>query len=740
MESGTTALSSSMPKRKCAPSETWGCPRRKPSAVLSANLRLAKSFFSGASINYRTRCTSSEGRLCDIFGDLSLWNEFFWQVGLELRELSPGQLSLVEMHGAHVPLEMPEQKHEAATLLHRLLTLHRCVVSVDLNGYIFKGHHQLICDALRKSPSLRKLKLCLLTMNTYASQSFAGALPHLHNLRELECRQVHFDRTFLDGLSEFLAGTESLTTLTMSHLHIEREDAIVILQGLKRNSTITTLSLNTCILSPVSSRCSVMFADYLRENQTLRTLSVTSRYLKNVIELRLIIRALFHNSTLSELNLVRFSLDNENIQLITRLLSQNRTLRSFHMVGCVWYERAPQYGADAGMHHMENFGSVSSRIRPWLVALTENKTLDELTLDLSCFNPDECRSFFRALALNASLKKITVERLRRKDVAEICRALRETGMRERFFLGIHHVIQDPVATLTECKELSCISVDSTILHDFDPLHTTLCLLPSCNHVTSLCLRVSQELFNGKVSSLIAQYITGTTVLRELELTFFFDSGNWNAADRPERALVQALSVNKSIRRLFIGGLCFDDTETQMLADTLQHSRALCDLSFYPDDYKSAISLIRKLSPNFSSNYTLLGMRLSKRRELGGDWFTVADVVRRNFSLVMRAAHFVMGTRHKYCAAAAELVHFNPGLVAKVQELASVDENEAVSRIKASLKSFSEMDDFMCLAGVVKYGVTCHRRDDGQKQLVDLGRDCWLCIRQYLKVGDILDAQ
>lgn len=713
---------------------------RRPPRTLSANLRLAKSYFSGASINYRSRCTGSDERLCDVFKDLPVWNEFFWQVGLELRELAPAKLSLVEVHCAFVPLDMPEQKHQAATLLHRLLTLHRCVVSVDLTGYIFKGHHQLICDALRRSPSLKRLKLCLLTMNTQASQSFANAIPYLESLEELECRQVHFDRTFLDALSDFLANTSSLTKLTMSHLHIEREDAVVILQGLNRNSTITTLSLNTCILSPVSSKCGFMFADYLRENKTLRTLSVTSRYLKNVVELRLIIRALFHNDTLSVLSLVRFSLDNENIQLITRLLSQSRTLKGFHMIGCVWYERAPQYDVDTELHDTEHFGRVSGRIRPWVLALSENKSLDDLTLDLSCFNPDECRAFFRALASNTSLKKVTVERLRRKDVAEICEALRQTGMSDRFFLGVHHVVQDPVVTLTKCKELSCISVDSTILDELDPLHTTLCLLPSCNHVTSLCLRVSQELFNSRVSSLIAEYIKGTTVLRELELTFFLDTGNWATPDRPERVLVEALSVNVSLRRLFIGGLCFDDTETQILADTLQSSRTLCDLSIYPDDHRSAVALIQKLAPRFSSNYTLLGMRLSKRRELGGDWFKVADVVRRNFSLVMRAAHFVTGMRNKYGAEAVELVHFNPGLVTKVQELTSVNEEEAMSKIKSSLKSFTEMDDFMRLAGVVKDRVVCHSRSDGQTQFIDLGRDCWLCIRQYLKMGDILDEE
>ncbi|KAL1470937.1 hypothetical protein MTO96_040177 [Rhipicephalus appendiculatus] len=168
--------------------------------------------------------------------------------------------------------------------------------------------------------------------------------------------------------------------------------------------------------------------------------------------------------------------------------------------------------------------------------------------------------------------------------------------------------------------------------------------------------------------------------------------------------------------------------------------SLCELFFFPMDHARVISLMRKLSPDISSNYTLLDMRLDRPWKLGGDWFAVADVIRRNCALVTRAAHFVTGTRLRYCAAAAELVHSNPGLVDKVQELASVDEDEAASRIKKSLKSFSELDDFMRLAGVVKYGVTCHSRDDGQTQLLEIGRDCWLCIRQYIKVGDILNEQ
>ncbi|KAL1473134.1 hypothetical protein MTO96_022513 [Rhipicephalus appendiculatus] len=109
---------------------------------------------------YKTPCTSCEGRPCNIFEDLRLWNRFFWPVGFELRELSPGQLSLVELREASVPSEraMREVK-DAVTVLRRLLTNHRCVVSVDLNDELLKHHHQTIRGALRGCVTLTKLKV-----------------------------------------------------------------------------------------------------------------------------------------------------------------------------------------------------------------------------------------------------------------------------------------------------------------------------------------------------------------------------------------------------------------------------------------------------------------------------------------------------------------------------------------------------------------------------------------------------
>ncbi|KAH7943538.1 hypothetical protein HPB52_009194 [Rhipicephalus sanguineus] len=629
----------------------------------------------------------------------------------------------------------------AAALLLDLLSHHGCIVSVDLSVCISFAHptgdkHKLMCDAFRKSPSLRKLKLRLRTSTTTLSQSFIETLPHLIQLTDLELSYVPFDRMSLKALSEFLASTRALTTLVMTNQDIKREDTVLVVQGLKRNATITTLSVNTSLLITDSPHSGIMFSDYLRSNETLRTLSVSSCYPISSTDICPVIRALFHNDTLSELNLIDLELDISNTESITDMLIQNQTLQGFHLIECFClYPGSYVPCGDPKLVALTNGSFMTSR---WLTALAENKTLQELTLCLNWINPDDCGSFFRMLARNTSLKKVTVRNIPDEHVTEICRALRETDVQGRFYVGKHRVLKDTVVELPECKELSHISVGNHDDDDIEPLLTALRLLPACTHVKSLCLRIIDEYFNSKVSSLIAQYITNTTALRELDLELIVR--NLNAADRVELTLLQALSLNTSIRRLSIRDLRFGDTENQMLVDMLDSSRTLCYLSVQPWHHKSTISLTRKLSQNLSSNYKLLGVHLPRDQASSGELFTIEEVVRRNLSLVTRAAHFVMGTRHRYCVAAAELVHFNPGLVEKVQELASIHEDEAASRIKNCLKSITELHDFMCLAGVVKHSVSCHRREDGQKQLVDLNRDCWLNIRQYLKVGDILDSK
>ncbi|KAL1485208.1 hypothetical protein MTO96_032104 [Rhipicephalus appendiculatus] len=141
------------------------------------------------------------------------------------------------------------------------------------------------------------------------SQSFAATLSHLVQLRNLELSDVSFDHTSVEAFSDFLASTRSLTTLIMTDQNMESEYAVVVIHGLKRNATITTLSINTSLLILDSSQCGIMFSGYIRWNKTLRTLNVTSLSLNIFTDLRPIIGALSHNDALLELNLIGMLLD-----------------------------------------------------------------------------------------------------------------------------------------------------------------------------------------------------------------------------------------------------------------------------------------------------------------------------------------------------------------------------------------------------------------------------------------------
>ncbi|KAL1483105.1 hypothetical protein MTO96_002175 [Rhipicephalus appendiculatus] len=64
-------------------------------------------------------------------------------------------------------------------------------------------------------------------------------------------------------------------------------------------------------------------------------------------------------------------------------------------------------------------------------------------------------------------------------------------------------------------------------------------------------------------------------LRELEVICRMGRWNWYADHMIQRALVEGVSAENTLRSLFIWGLRFDDSETQKLADTLQSSQTLC---------------------------------------------------------------------------------------------------------------------------------------------------------------------
>ncbi|KAH8036510.1 hypothetical protein HPB51_000775 [Rhipicephalus microplus] len=325
-----------MPKR--APLKTLDGPRIEPSAQ-TADPVMSKSCITGTILNYRSPCTGGEGRLCHIFRDLPIWNEYFTRVNLALREFSAGELSLVETRCPQL-LSCPrfdlverEWRHEAATLLHQLLTQHRCLVSVELNEHMLSGSPEpiaQICDALSSGTTLRKLTLSLPFRPSWicpwyhARPVYDGCMSPHHFDTYSEGPYTRLDHSFLKGFADFLAITRSLTTLDISQLPLLESNAGDIFRRLKGNTTVTTLSVNTLILSPYVSRNDVGFADYMLENRTLQSLSVTALAEHARRDFTWLIGALFTRNTLSELNMIQFRLNMEMHKLIASHLERIR--------------------------------------------------------------------------------------------------------------------------------------------------------------------------------------------------------------------------------------------------------------------------------------------------------------------------------------------------------------------------------------------------------------------------------
>ncbi|XP_050032489.3 uncharacterized protein [Dermacentor andersoni] len=128
---------------------------------------------------------------------------------------------------------------------------------------------------------------------------------------------------------------------------------------------------------------------------------------------------------------------------------------------------------------------------------------------------------------------------------------------------------------------------------------------------------------------------------------------------------------------------------------------------------------------------------------------LTDVVRRNCNVATLAAHHVTGRKaDARCADAlhqiaradrAAVCERNPGLVAKVQELAllDIDRDWACQMIRDSARCLLTLDGYMRAAGVVRKTVECHPDPNGRRQLPDIGDDIWAFVRRYLSVTDVL---
>ncbi|XP_072146134.1 uncharacterized protein [Dermacentor andersoni] len=700
-----------------------------------ADIEGIKGFFSGHAVDHASPCTATEHGACHIVRHLTVWNEVLSQAKLELRETprTRSGLTVASIDCPYIKDHSLDTLHRVATLLHCLVKKHHCVTHVDVTMGRLNVYDELLCDALRGNQFVESLKL----RDSFSSglgphSNFCAVVPTLPNLKHFECTSdAECRRCFLDALTSLLLTTRSLTSLHVPNVIMKWRATNAFLTAIMACSTLRELSMNIAFEVYAEEEICATFAEYLKSSTALTMLTFVGGGCLSSTQMQLILRGIEKNRTITRLDFGAASVSDRCFEAVDKVFARNTTLRSIHIA--------------AICHDLYSFDQLRGVFvwDVWLTSLTENETLQELTLPFSIWRPQTWALFFRALSTKHSLKHVTIDGVPKDatTLQQVCEALRESGAEEKVVfapkLGASCYRHDLHLLRYHCfRDVIASQADDGA--DAPPLGRLLHQLCSLNHVTSLTVTIDPGTYREDLSSALADYVGTTTTLKKLRLISVSVADPANETDLVWTAVVESLSRNSSLAELCVSATCMPEDDSERMADFVKRSENIRRFSVSVQNSWHSAWFVSRLSDGIFRNYSLL--KLEFPGYMNKDSFAIWDTARRNSRLVASASQFLAGGANpdKTTAAALERVLRHRALLEELAEVQSISEDEAAAALRDELRSFEGMHEFMRIAGVVKERVTCHRREDGCTQLDDLNEHCWIAIRRCLALDDVVD--
>ncbi|KAL1473259.1 hypothetical protein MTO96_022398 [Rhipicephalus appendiculatus] len=307
----------------------------------------AERSFANAVFDNQLSCTATPESSCVLVDHLSMLNELFFCAEVELRETPDGcsQLSLT----------------------------HSCIDRVHIDNAMLSEYGQLIFDALKHSLSIRALSIDI--RGSVANKYVDDALRSLERLEELECLALSSCDELWPSLPSIVRIRSSLTTLKIAELRLRSSRARDLVAALRENSTLKELSIHGSVICEAGRG---EFADYLKTNTSLITLSIGADDVSRRNCFNWMAEGLIVNEVIKNVNLTNILFDRVNAQLAAWIFGENKIIRSFNMVYCP-QALSLQPSTDYNL---------------WLAPLSNNDTLEELSLPFSIWNPEQWADFF----------------------------------------------------------------------------------------------------------------------------------------------------------------------------------------------------------------------------------------------------------------------------------------------------------------------------------------------------------
>ncbi|XP_075559442.1 uncharacterized protein LOC142590958 [Dermacentor variabilis] len=385
-------------------------------------------------------------------------------------------------------------------------------------------------------------------------------------------------------------------------------------------------------------------------------------------------------------------------------------------------------------------------MKAWLAALRRpNLPLSKLCIDLRGFGEAECDAFFGAVAETDALKSVVVLSLPGIDRPDrVCTTIQERGLNDR--VVIHGPYIRNAKCLQQCPQMSSATIRATHLQSngefsMQPVISALGVVGGCSHITSL--RVNCDHFDRSVFSALATCIRTPSTLTDVNINLgFVCNRRIKQEERDVQAeLLRALASNVKLVRVNLKGVSLSDDDFKWLAHGVSKSLRLTEFAMTPacifTTGHGEVYGQSSCSVHWIEAWT--GESIKKNIALAD----ILETTRRNASAVLAAAQFVLGQEDGVEGySSIELMHDHPRLLEMVSEGADVTKAEAKEMISSALLRVGllSLDEFMRMTGVVQETAECLADPGARRQLSDLNLDCWLHVRRFLKIADVLQPR
>lgn len=410
---------------RCPIPEMRKCAQVGPSLDLQRKLSALHSFLAtlkASGIDLFQPCGRSNGvPYCWTGSEVLVLNGVLLSVSLELREDSPGVLSLVSL----VALGRTDLSDSALTcavfLVYWLLCYHRCVrtVHLDFDAVLCLCTPAVVAEALRRGPSVSCLRLDLpgIAERTHNLAVLTSALGSMVSLEMLDIQGVTLSYVSVGGIVAALKSGR-LRALVLGTCPQGKKVALRLSRALRKCTSLLSLTINGRARSLAQSVSQQTFLgqipSLLQTNMTLRSLSlsgVTGELVGKVL------RCLARNDTLNELCLSDAARGDMSVPVGSIYeFTENRHLRVLKLTQL-------KLGDAAAMAFAE--------------LLIDNVTLEEVDFSGSSVGTFGAHALAKALCINRSLKTLCLERssLTEQSVELFARALSLNDYVEKVSLG-----------------------------------------------------------------------------------------------------------------------------------------------------------------------------------------------------------------------------------------------------------------------------------------------------------------